>query len=265
MLITFLIPLLFFLVALCALAWYQFKYKPEKEVKTLIAQGASDLKFEENPNDMLYGAKKAIQENPDLKVVPRTLAGKVGLSFFDPNLIKEVLTNHKYYSKLNKGSELSDILNSRGITVAEDQLWKLHRKIVSEAFQYDLFNDMIPTIVETTNEVLDVSSKEQKVIRAPDDIELITSEAITRIFFGLNSGDVIINGKKASEEITSILKRAIIYNKSPIRFTLGMWIFNLLPDYRDLKKRMRNFRKVFGEKIQERMQEIKTSISENKP
>lgn len=266
MLIFLSIPLLCLFVAIYFFARYQFKIKPKQILETLHSQGASKASFDSSPNDILYGIKKSTQKDPDIKAFARAPAGRIVLNLIDADLIKQVLTNPNNYTKLGKTSELTRMFNRRGITASEGDQWKIHRRIVSEAFQYDLFNDMIPTIVETSTEVLDVPSKQQKTIKVPNHIELITSEVITRIFFGLKSSNVFINGKKASEEATEIIKNNIKYNNSPLRFTIGLWIFNLTSDYRKQKQRIRNFRKVFGQKIQERMKEIQAKeASEDKP
>jgi len=73
----------------------------------------------------------------------------------------------------------------------------------------------------------------------------------------------MIGNKTAAEEATYLLAKTMKYNMSPIRFTLGMWALNAFGEYRDLKRRIKEFRRVFGEKIQERMKEISNNSSEN--
>jgi len=229
--------------------------RPRRWAKELVAQGASDAPLEKkNPSDILYGFKRVLQDSPDTKAVAMKFPGRVGLFVLDTELIKEVLTNHKYYSKLNNNYELSTLLNARGISKAEGDDWKLHRRIISEAFQYDLFNNMVPLIRDGANEILSLPDNQPKKIQLPDDIEMVTSDAITRIFFGLRSKDVLINGRPASQEATEILRKNRSYSK--IQLAFGNLLMNVSSDYRKQKKRILNFRNVFRKKIQERMQQI---------
>ncbi len=245
---------LILLFAVISLAWYRLKLRPKRWTKELVAQGASDAPLEKDPSDVLYGFKKIKQDNPDTKAIVMKFPGRVGLFVLDTELIKEVLTNHKYYSKLNNNYELSTLLNARGISKAEGDDWKLHRRIISEAFQYDLFNNMVPVIRDGSLEILNLTDNKPKKIHLPDDIEMVTSDAITRIFFGLRSKDVLINGKSASVEASEILRKNRAFSKTQL--AVGNLLMNISSDYRKTKKRILNFRSVFREKIQERMQQI---------
>ena len=246
------------------MGWYRLRLRPRRWTKELISQGATLTPMEKDPSDSMYGIKKLIQKKPDTKAIIGQFPGRLGLFIFDTELIKEVLTNHKYYSKLNSENELSLLINARGITKAEGDDWKLHRRIISEAFQYDLFNGMVPVILDGANEILNLSDKTPRTLLLPNDIELVTSDAVTRIFFGLRSKDLIINGKPASEEATQIIRKNAEFSKRGIQLLLGNWPMNLSSSYRKHKKRILNFRNVFRQKIQERMQQIQSQEHQEK-
>jgi len=264
MFFTFFLPLLLVFVSYALLTWYNLKIRPKKALQTFLSQGAKIPTLPPNSSDTLAGMRNYVQEHPETKAFIISLYGKAGLAFTDPDLIKEVLSNQKYYTKLAAEWKLNNMLDNKGLLKATGNNWKLHRKIVSEAFQYDLFNGMIPTIIDSVNDVIPLDEKNKKTIYLPGHTDYITSDAVCRIFFGIKSRDEYINGLPAVDEGTAIARKTIEYGNHPWRIIFGEWILNFISDYRKQKERIQNFRNVFGKKIRERMQEIQTSISEGK-
>jgi cytochrome P450 len=258
------LPIIFLTFAIIT-AWYKLFYLPQKDVEYFLSKGASLLNLETSPFDELYGVKKAIQKDPDLKVLVGKVPGKAFLTLFDADLIKELVTNHSLYSKLNKTSELNKMIASQSVFHAEGTVWKMHRVVLSEAFQYSFFNDMIPVIAKTTDEILSISSPKKQTIQLPDTTEQIANEAVTNIFFGLSASGVDFNGLTASQEMSRLVHKFMYYHMSKLRFFPGMWALNFFSDYRETKRRMNNVKKILKKKIDDRLQELandKSGVSE---
>eukprot|EP00330_Aristerostoma_sp_ATCC50986_P009405 CAMPEP_0114603224 /NCGR_PEP_ID=MMETSP0125-20121206/25657_1 /TAXON_ID=485358 ORGANISM="Aristerostoma sp., Strain ATCC 50986" /NCGR_SAMPLE_ID=MMETSP0125 /ASSEMBLY_ACC=CAM_ASM_000245 /LENGTH=361 /DNA_ID=CAMNT_0001813867 /DNA_START=205 /DNA_END=1291 /DNA_ORIENTATION=- len=175
----------------------------------------------------------------------------------DPKLLKEFLTNHENYAKTSNGSTISDLLLKRGLTKTEGKLWKKHRKILTTAFRYEFFKSMVPSILDILDEILEIPEKKVQKILGTRDVEKITSEVITRIFFGIKAKDHSINGKNALDEVGYLLRQNIVYNNHKYRMLLGNWVMYLSADFREAISRTKAFRAYFGEIINQRMKNIK--------
>ena len=253
--------------SIAVLFWLWTTYQSQQYIKTLISQGADGANLNRSMSDEVAYIKKDIQNNPDMKVRIRIFVGRIYLIFIDTNLIKEILTNQPLYNKLVDKSGLEDQFSKNRLVTSEGRIWKLHRKVISVLSKYDFFHDMVPTIAETTDDILNISSPTKKTIQLPHDIEGITSDAITGIFFGVKSNDVMIDGCKASDQVNNIYRGSSAFYTSKVNLLLGTWALNIFPSFRKQKERIREFRRVFGEKIHKRMSQLErgTSDTSNEP
>ena len=258
---TTLYALSFLIFLLGILLYYWVAYQPHRYIDTLVSKGAVRRKPENNPYDNYAIIKRDIQADPDMKAIVGYISGKVHLTFISTDLVKQILTNHRLYTKLIKGTKLVRLFLGNGISIAEGETWKLHRKIISSAFQYDFFKDMIPTIVETADDMLGIFSPTKKTILLPHDTDKITGAAITQLFFGVKFSDVIVNNRPASEVSDEMQAARMTYNTSRTRLLLGSWALSFIPDYRRQMKKTKDFRRVFKQKIQERIKELEQEAS----
>jgi len=263
-LITFLVPVVVLVVTLYFLKRYYLNIKPAKLVRFYTQQGAeiSQGNFKD-PNDRFGGLKNLIQRKPTTRMLAAPFPGAAFLLVLDPVLIKEMLLHPENYDKMSKESELSNIFSKFGLTRTSGEIWKKHRKVLSSAFQYNYLSLMIPSIEDCTKEFFESFQEKPIRIKAPFDIEKITSEVISRIFFGIKSRDFKLNGVSPSEEASNILAQIQGFNDNKIRFILGTEVFNILPSYRAAKKRIIAFREFFMKKINERMIELANNPTSN--
>ena len=61
----------------------------------------------------------------------------------NPEAIRQFYMNHDQYIKHLKLFGLSKELSQNGLVLAEGKMWKRNRKLISMAFQYELFKDII--------------------------------------------------------------------------------------------------------------------------
>jgi len=53
------------------------------------------------------------------------------------------------------------------LTRIEGDLWKKHRKVLTSAFKYEFFNDMIPEILELSKDFLKIEANKPTKILGP--------------------------------------------------------------------------------------------------
>ena len=124
-----------------------------------------------------------------------------------PNLIKEFISaQDKYYEKAQLIKSLTNILMKDGLLLSEKAQWKRHRKIVSSVFHFEFLKQMIPMVIETTNELLDEVVKRSDLSSVPimDEIQNITGEVVGRSFFGKSLQNKVTNSQ--SNDLCSLVQ-----------------------------------------------------------
>jgi len=116
----------------------------------------------------------------------------------DPQLIREFYQRQDCYQKVRLSPQLYEI-GKTGLFMAEGQVWKQHRKLISNVFHFDFIKDKIPLMVNTSRELFDKIIEENKAnglknIDLMTEIQKITGEILGRMFFGENLNQYKING-----------------------------------------------------------------------
>ena len=146
----------------------------------------------------------------------------------DPELIKEFALQPDLYVKSDEIFAVAKQAFGSGVFTTEGKVWKKHRKIVSGMFHFDFIKTTIPTIVQTTQDVLDrIASKSS--VNIMEVFQTLAGEITARVFFGHEFLKYAYNGKSIPVAIANVLKRCMrmgIYTNF-----IGVWfvIAGILP------------------------------------
>lgn len=136
--------------------------------------------------DFFHLYKQAVKTNPTAKFIVENLGDKVLLIPVDSEMVKEVLRNHEVYQRASDLHGLQYDLANGSIILKDGIEWKKRRRILSNAFNFDLVKDMIPTIVRVIQERFDewMHNNEISNLNILHQAGMITGEIAGYLFFG---------------------------------------------------------------------------------
>ena len=137
-------------------------------------------------NDIHHSSIQRLRENPDLRFSVWMYFDKAYVFFYDPELIKEVLS--KQTKMAAKDPRIFGALNSmmrNGLVYIEGEKWKTQRKLVSQVFHFDYMNLFIPTINQICEEwIKENLDKPVSNVHLHHQFKKYTSGIVWRMFFG---------------------------------------------------------------------------------
>ncbi|KAL4478510.1 hypothetical protein ABPG74_006745 [Tetrahymena malaccensis] len=250
------------------------KYKYGDKVKVLFSIGKGILKFY---NQSLTQNKDSIgfirnMHQKGLKAIAFNLGTKVGLSFLDPELQKQVHQSYQSFRRIDAIAAMTYLLGNSMI-YATDKEWKRQRLFLGKFFHFDEIKNYYPTIQETTKQVLQgvdqqLNHQEKIEIKAVYIIQKITSEATFKMFFGLTTESLKVTRKDGtqiafSEELALLIRHSFQLLQTD-KIALLKWIllkrkstqcFSTKGE-RELMDRLRNLRQGFIQIVSKRKEEL---------
>ncbi|EAR86768.2 cytochrome P450 family monooxygenase (macronuclear) [Tetrahymena thermophila SB210] len=228
-------------LAIYSLVLYPFfwfilmKYKYGDKIKVFFNIGQGMLKEYKKglieKNDGVAFIRNMHQKN--LKAMAFNYGSKVGFSFLDPELIKQVHQNHEYFIKMDATMAVT-FLFGNSILYAKGKEWQKQRQFLGKSFHFDEIKSYFPQIKEICqntfrNTYQKLTNEEQINIQAVKICETVTSEVIFRTFFGKTSQNLNITKKDGSQillafELVEVVKSA--FQMLTIdKIALIKWIF----------------------------------------
>nr|ABY59962.1 cytochrome P450 monooxygenase CYP5005A3 [Tetrahymena thermophila] len=195
---------LIFAIALYNLVFYPYlrlkimKQKYGDKIQVFFNIGDGILKKYKNDledkGDSLAFIRGMHQKN--LKAIGFNLGAKVGLSFVDPDLIKQVHQNHDSFHKIDAAMAIT-FLFGNSILYAKGKDWQRQRQFLGKSFHFEEIKNYLPLIKEVCQNTFQnvnkqLALKEQTEIQAVKICEQITSEVVFRVFFGSTSQNLDI-------------------------------------------------------------------------
>ena len=214
--------------------------------------------------DFFYSDKKRIKENPNTMFLGGNVGHFVFVILCQPNLIKEFISvQDKYYEKAPLMKSLTNILMKDGLLLSERTQWKRHRKIVSSVFHFEFLKQMIPMVIETTNELFDEVAKRSDLssVSIMDEIQSITGEVVGRSFFGKSLRNKV-GEKPITKELAELIGTAMLLTFTPINILFGPKFIKMgiLPNHKNFMERTKNFRKFCEEAVEARRKDFESGI-----
>ena len=205
-------------------------------------------------HDVMAGAKDCGRYTPENKILITNEKSKALVVLRDPAYIKEHIQKQHCYHKANIARALLPIMGT-GLVLAEDDVWKHHRKIISNSFHYEFLSKNVSVIQETTRQFLDkVKPEEYKSFSVITRIQDITGEIVGHIFFGENLSEYIFEGKPLTVVLAELVAQLGFCGRSPLVVLFGLKVVTLpiFPKFKKIMKRVSEFRKVCAGIIEDR-------------
>jgi len=211
----------------------------------------------ETKGDVFADAKEFIKQNPDQKVQICNSGNKIVITLLDPQYIKEFLLKPSLYEKTGATNFIKPLVGGGGLVMSEGEEWKRHRKIISNSFHYESLKTNVSTIKETTLEFLNKTSPEEmKNYPVISKIQEITGEIVGRIFFGRNLNSYTLEGKPLTHVLATLVTDMIVVALTPLGLLFGEKVleYPVFKTYRDLNKRINDFRNICFKIVEDRKQ-----------
>ena len=196
--------------------------------------------------DVFAGIKDFSKQHPNQKLQVANFGPKTLVMLMDPQYIKEFLLKSNLYKKAGSITKfIKPLVGGGGLVMSEGEVWKRHRKIISNSFHYESLKANVSTIRNTTLEFLNKTTPEElKNYSVINKIQEITGEIVGRIFFGENLNNYTLEGKPLTLVLATLAADLTQVALSPLSLILGDYAlkYPVFKVYRDLNKRIGIFR-----------------------
>jgi len=199
--------------------------------------------------------KNLAESEPNVRAEVGNTGKNISILLFDPKLIKDFYAKQNYYQKTRILQTMREIMGT-GLVLAEGNLWKNHRKIISSRFHFEFLKDNIPSITATTREFLNELAKAPlKRVNILDEVQKITGEVVGRIFFGENLNKYKFKGQLLTLYLAGLMARATsgLRRNYFVRFAFILGLnLEIIPSYRVLLNEIKEFRQFCFKIIKDR-------------
>ena len=216
---------------------------------------ADGWKNAKQKDDFFYIYRQSLKKDSKTKVFVENLLTGVNLVLVDPEMIKEFLQKYDVYHKDLSLTGLLVELGKGTIGQTEGSEWKKRRKMLSGAFNFEFLKNIIPMIVDVTEENFAqwIKSNELKNQNLSEKMSLITGEVTGRFVFGKDFSGKKLGGVPMTigiQRLVSDISEEII---SPSSLLLGTKLIhaNILPRHKKLNAGVAEMRAICREMIAE--------------
>ena len=212
-----------------------------------------DKEYEASHKDIFGFEKELAKKNNNVPAIVTNFGSRIDITLLDPKLIKEFY-NTPHYSR-GFTTTVVNILMGTGLFVAEGDLWKSHRKVISSMFHFEFLKQCVPLIVDTTREFLDkVTKKDLKGVDIGNEINTITGEIVGRIFFSENLSQYDYKGQTLTLYLAGLLTRMTrLFGNSTVMFLYKAGLnLEWASAYRDFIREIKEFRQYCLKIVQDR-------------
>jgi len=214
--------------------------------------------------DAMYPIREAIKKHSDAKAFLLQLGPIIALNLLGPEYIKEY--NNKVtqdYDRMDP-QKIFDLLMKNGIIGLTGEDWKLHRKILSDAFRFDLFEKNISDNHTATVEYFQsLSADDMQHFQPRDQLKRVFSAITGQNFFGENVDKRLIDGKSALTYLFELFDDMSKINQNPLVLLGGPGIVSkgLFGSHRRFLAKAKKFRDLLLKIIQEKREILEANPS----
>ncbi|KAL4467807.1 hypothetical protein ABPG74_013142 [Tetrahymena malaccensis] len=152
-------------------------------------------------NDSAYFLRNLHQKN--LKAIAFNFGAKVGFSFLDCDLIKEVHQNHEAFQKVDASMAITFLLGN-SMLYANGKQWQRMRHFFGKSFHFQEVKSYLPNIKDICSNIFgDIKNHlkdgQQQEINVVQICEKVTSEIVFRSFFGSTCQNLYITNSQGKQ------------------------------------------------------------------
>jgi len=208
----------------------------------------------QNRGDILARIKDFKRTNPNQRFEVTNLATNAVIRLRDPELIKEFLQKPFNYKKHYILTVLVP-LAGQSLGLTEGDVWKRRRKVISTAFHYEFLKENTKLIQQTVREFFDkITLADYNNLDIIQRLQEITSEVMGRVFFGDSLHKYQFEGKSLTRGLAELSDELGEQARTPLLLIFGPQILSspFVPRYRKLQERIKKFRKLCFDILQDR-------------
>jgi len=223
-----------------------------------------EKKYEKLTKDVMGFYRELAQTKPNTPALISNFGSRIDAALFDPKLIKEFYTNQQNYARGFTTKGMED-LTGKGLFVAEGELWKKHRKVVSSVFHYEFLRENVPLIASTTRELLTkLAQKGLNNVDINKELNGITGEIVGRTFFSERLSEYTLKGQPLTLYLAGLLERFPRVFRNPKMLFLIMTGQSLQKSahYRAMLEEIKEFRKICRKIVEDRKASGKTNFKD---
>eukprot|EP01017_Pseudomicrothorax_dubius_P008127 TRINITY_DN12648_c0_g1_i1.p1 TRINITY_DN12648_c0_g1~~TRINITY_DN12648_c0_g1_i1.p1 ORF type:complete len:514 (+),score=105.55 TRINITY_DN12648_c0_g1_i1:140-1681(+) len=211
--------------------------------------------------DCAYSPKEIVRKDPKKRVIMLNALGRALLLVVDHSLIEE------YFKKSNNCYEKDPLFTyslkramGNGTLFAEGSQWKLHRRILSEAFEFSNLKKMQPIITEAIIDHFNEMEREGRLTRVHimDEFQKITGDIVLKSFFGSDFSKRSLFGKSMTKFLAEYIEAVNLQMvRNPLTVVFGPQIikYNLTANDRLVSRQTDALRALAWEVINKRRSE----------
>eukprot|EP01017_Pseudomicrothorax_dubius_P030115 TRINITY_DN3722_c0_g1_i3.p1 TRINITY_DN3722_c0_g1~~TRINITY_DN3722_c0_g1_i3.p1 ORF type:complete len:431 (+),score=76.41 TRINITY_DN3722_c0_g1_i3:320-1612(+) len=195
--------------------------------------------------------------------------GRASLMLTDHSLIEEFYKMvHINYEKDTFLTYNFKMMMGNGVFLLENARWKLHRRILSEAFEFTNLRKMQPIIKEAILDHFTEMEREGRMsnVHILQEFQKITGDIVLKTFFGSDFSKRKINGKTVTQYLSDLgeaMNLQLVRN--PLTFFFGPQILklNLTQNDRRVSRETEELRVIAREVINQRRHEQQTAYTKD--
>lgn len=114
----------------------------------IVGSFTQDFKNAEEKGDFYYDWNMMVRKEPRPLAMGKNIGSEAQLLLVSPEAIQKFFMNHDQYIKHPELFALSKELGENGLVLAEGEIWKKHRKLISMSFHYEFLKEITPDVVK---------------------------------------------------------------------------------------------------------------------
>ena len=206
-------------------------------------------------DDFYYLYKEIRRKEPNTKFTAENFGSSVQLVLYDTDMIKDFLRKYEVYHKDKDITGFLEYMAQGTLAFSEDNTWKMKRKAISSAFNFEFLKHSIPMIVETVQEKFEEMVKTDSLVgqNLVDKLANITGEVTGKFVFGKRFGKHEVKGVPVAVAMEQLLIKASDEGVTLSTALFGTKLFkqNILPRHRQLHQDIADMKGVCRQIIKE--------------
>ena len=192
-------------------------------------------------SDFLYKVKHYREQYPGKSYEITNLGSNAVIMLRDHRYTKEFLSKPGLYEK-HVLFRILKVIAKDSLPLAEGDIWKKHRKIVTSCFHYEFIASSVEVIRQVATEYLDKISTESEFPVCAK-MQEITGEIIGRIFFGRTMSNYKFKGNSLAVALAKLTTQLGLLAVSPAVLLFGPDVLKVpfVPKYKKLLKDIKEF------------------------
>eukprot|EP01017_Pseudomicrothorax_dubius_P044995 TRINITY_DN7700_c0_g2_i1.p1 TRINITY_DN7700_c0_g2~~TRINITY_DN7700_c0_g2_i1.p1 ORF type:complete len:299 (+),score=72.10 TRINITY_DN7700_c0_g2_i1:66-962(+) len=235
--------------------------------RPIFGSAFQEMMDERKHGDCAHFQKEIVRKDPKKKAIMSNIFGRAYLIILDHNLIEQ------FYKKETTHYEKDPLFTynfkrvmANGILFVSSDRWRLHRRVLSNAFEFSNIKKMQPIIAEAIFDHFDEMEREGRLskVHIMDEFQKITGDIVLKSFFGSDFSKRTLFGKPMTKFLALFIEAVSLQMiRNPLSLIFGPQIlnYNLTANDRLVTRDLEALRSLAREVINQRRKESNSAYS----